>query len=43
MVKYMKKEEMVDRDKYVLPFGDSELVNRMILNFLFKSVYSVNG
>ena len=24
---------MVDRDKYVFPFGDSELISRMILNF----------
>ena len=43
MAKHMKKEKMVDRDKYVFPFGDSALISRMILNFLFKSVYSING
>jgi len=43
MVKHTKKEKMDDRDKYVHPFGDSELIRRMILNFLFGSVYSING
>ena len=43
MVKHTKKEKMDDRDKYVFPFGDSELISRMILNFLFRSDYLING
>ena len=38
----MKKEKMDDGDKYIPPFGDSELISRMILNFLFRSIYSIN-
>ena len=39
----MKKEKMDDKDKHVLPFGDSELISRMILNFLFRSDYLIDG
>ncbi len=43
MVKHTKKEKMVDRDKYVFPFDDSELISRKILNFLLKKIYLTNG
>lgn len=43
MVKHTKKEKMDDGDKYVLLFGDSELISRMILNFLFIRIYLIDG